>query len=103
MRRALAALGLLMAVALGCGDGVVIVSFSSGTIVSDPSCGSGTGRFDLQTQGGLVLLVVMDSDTAIFVASGQQGRCADLTAGTQVQVRGPKQGTQITARSVSVE
>jgi len=95
--------GLLTVIALGCGDGVFIVAFNSGTIVSDPFCGSGAGHFDLQNQGGLVLLVVITSNTKIFAANGTPGRCGDLTAGAFVGVRGPRRGTQVTAESVSLQ
>lgn len=102
MRAGLAILGLLAATVLGCGDGVIIIAVNTGT-VSDPFCGSGTGHFDLQSQGGLVLLVVINSDTTIIAANGGVGRCTDLTPGAHVQVRGPQQGAQITAQSVRVQ
>ena len=92
-----------MAVALGCGEGVIIIGVNSGVIISAPFCDNGTGRFDLQDQGGLVLLVVINSDTVIFAAGGHPGRCTDLTVGARVQVRGPRQGAEVTARSVSIE
>ena len=103
MRRLLPALALLMTVALGCGDGIVIIAFNSGTIVSDPSCGSGAGRFDLLNQGGLTLLVIISSDTVIFNANGQTAHCADLSKGNHVQVRGSQRGDQIDAQSVTLE
>ena len=99
----LAVVILFTTVALGCGDGIVIISVNTGTIVSAPFCGAGTGRFDMQNQGGLVILVVINSDTQIFTANGRPGRCTDLGAGAQVRVSGPQQGTQVTARSVRVE
>jgi hypothetical protein len=102
MSRLLAALGLLTIVALGCGDGVVIIAFNSGTIVSDPSCGGGTGRFDLLNQGGLTLLVIISSDTVILNPDGHPGHCTDLSRGNHVQVRGPQSGDQINAQSVTV-
>jgi len=103
MRRLLAALGFLTTVALGCGDGTVIIAFNSGTIVSDPRCESGTGRFSLQNQAGLLLLVIISSDTVIVTAGGQNGRCTDLNKGNHVQVRGAQSGDQIDAQSVTVE
>jgi hypothetical protein len=102
MRTLLAALGLLAIVVLGCGSGVIIISVNSGTIASDPLCDGGMGRFDLRNQAGLVLLVVISSDTVIFNADGRPGRCADLTNGAHVQVRGPQHGNQINAQSVNV-
>ncbi len=103
MSRLLAALAFLTTVVLGCGDGIVIIAFNSGTIVSDPSCGSGTGRFDLLNQAGLTLLVIISSDTVILNADGHTGHCTDLGKGDHVQVRGPQSGNQINAQSVSVE
>lgn len=103
MGRLLAALGLLTNIAMGCGDGIVIIAFNSGTIVSNPSCDSGTGRFDLLNQGGLTLLVIISSDTVILNANGQTGHCTDLSKGNRVQVRGPQSGDQIDAQSVTVE
>lgn len=103
MRKLLAVLALLITVAWGCGDGVLIISFTSGTIASDPFCDNGTGHFDLQNQGGLLLLVVIGSNTAIVGANGHPGRCTDLAAGEHVQVRGAQHGTQINAQSVNLQ
>lgn len=103
MRAALAGLILLTAVAVGCGDAVVIFSVNTGIIASPPSCGSGGGQFNLQNQGGLLLLVVINSDTVIVNPAGHPAHCSDLTVGAHVQVRGPQQGGQITARSVNLE
>ena len=103
MRTALTALAVLLAVALGCGGGGVIIFVNTGTVVSNPSCDQGRGSFDLLNQGGLVLLVVINSDTVIFNADGMRGRCTDLVAGTHVQVRGPQHGSQVTAQTVNVQ
>ena len=103
MSRLLVALGLLATVVWGCGDGIIIIAVNTGTIVSDPFCDSGTGRFDLQNQGGLFLLVVISSDTVILNADGHPGRCTDLGKGAHVLVRGPQHGNQINAQSVSVQ
>ncbi len=103
MRAALAGLAVLAAVAAGCGDAVVIISVNTGIIASAPSCGSGGGQFDLQNQAGLLLLVVINSSTVILNTAGHPAHCSDLTAGARVQVRGPQQGRQITARSVNLE
>ncbi len=102
MRTALAALAVLLAVALGC-DGDVIIFVNTGTVVSNPLCDQGRGSFDLLDQGGLVLLVVINSDTVIFHADGTRGGCTDLVAGAHVQVRGPQHGSQVTAETVNVE
>ena len=103
MSRLLVALGLLATVGWGCGDGIIIIAVNTGTIASDPFCDSGTGRFDLQNQGGLVLLVVIASDTVILNADGHPGHCSDLSKGAHVQVRGPQDGNQISAQSVNVQ
>jgi hypothetical protein len=47
--------------------------------------------------------VVIGSDTVIVNANGRPGRCTDLTVGSHVNVTGPQQGMQITARSVTLE
>ena len=103
MKGALAALAVLTIVVLGCGDAVIIIRVNTGTITSAPVCDNGMGRFDLQNQGGLVLLVLLDSNTAILKADGRPGHCTDLSVGAHVQVRGPQQGGQITARSVTLQ
>jgi hypothetical protein len=93
----------LACVLFGCGsDGVFIISFTSGTIADDPACRSNGGQFNLRDQQGLVLLVIINSNTLIFVGSGQ-GSCGDLSRNDPVNVRGPRQGNQITAQSVQVE
>jgi hypothetical protein len=99
----LVAVVFLAIMALGCGDGVIIVSVNTGIIASDPFCDSGAGHFDLRNQGGLLLLVVISSDTVIVNPDGRPGRCTDLTFGAHADVTGPQQGTQITARSVTLE
>jgi hypothetical protein len=99
---------MLVALALacmlfGCGsDGVFFISFASGTIADDPTCRSNGGQFNLRDQGGLLVLVIINSDTLIFVGSGQ-GTCHDLGRNDPVNVRGPRQGSQITAQRVQVE
>jgi hypothetical protein len=93
----------LACVLYGCGSDVVFfISFTSGTIADDPACHGADGRFNLRDQQGLVLLVVINSNTLIFVGSGQ-GTCHDLSRNDPVNVRGPRQGNQITAQSVQVE
>ncbi len=103
MKTAIVVLALFTTVTWSCGDGVIILAINTGTIVSHPFCGGGTGGFDLQSQGGLVLLVVISSDTIILDANGQPGQCRDLSLGAHVQVTGPRQGMQINARSVDLQ
>ena len=103
MKAALIALALAWLLT-GCGsDGVFIISFNAGTIDGDPSCRNNGGQFDLRNQGGLLLLVVITSDTSIILANGNRGTCNNLAANEHVQVRGPQQGTNITAQSVTVQ
>ena len=86
MKRALAALALAFLL-VGCGsDGVFIISFTSGTIAGDPTCRSDGGQFDLRDQGGLVLLVILTSNTHIVVGSSQ-GTCKDLNPNAAVTVQ----------------
>lgn len=102
MKALLAAL-LLAGVLSGCGgDGVFIISFTSGIIAGSPTCQNNGGRFDLRDQGGLLLLVLLNSDSVIFLGNGSRGTCKDLSANAAVQVRGPRSGNQITAQSVTV-
>jgi hypothetical protein len=49
-----------------------------------------------------VLLVVIGSDTKIFLATGSFGTCDDLVAGTHVEVRGSASEGRIDAREVRV-
>jgi hypothetical protein len=100
MKTALVTLLLLVLIGFSCGDGSFIVQFNSGTIVSDPSCRNGGGRFNLLDQGGLTVLVIINADTVIFISSGAAGACTDLSAGARVEVSGRQTGTTITAQSV---
>jgi hypothetical protein len=103
MKAALVALALALLVA-GCGsDGVFIISFTAGTIDGNPICRNNGGQFDLRDQGGLLLLVVITSNTSIVLGNGNRGTCNDLAANTPVQVRGPQQGNDITAQTVTVQ
>jgi hypothetical protein len=102
MKTALVALSLAWLL-IGCGsDGIFIISFTAGTIAGDPTCRNNGGQFDLRDQGGLLLLVVITSDTSIILGNGNRGTCQDLVANTHVQVRGPQNGTNITAQTVTV-
>jgi hypothetical protein len=94
---------LLLLGALGCGDGVFIISFTTGTVVNTASCHDGAGQFDLLEQGGLVVLVVIDTGTDIVLSNGFPGTCADVTAGKHAEVRGNQQGATINAVSVQLQ
>ncbi len=102
MRSALIAMAVLTLVTAGCGDTTFIVRVNTGVIISNPSCNNGNGQFSLRDQGGLVLLVVVNDGTTIFIAGGSSGRCTDLKTGAHVEVSGPQDGTTITAESIHV-
>jgi len=88
---------------LGCGDaGIVIVSFNSGLIESDATCGNGGGQFHLRQAGGLTVLVVLTGSSTVILANGSSGTCGDLSANTPVTVSGSQQGDRITARTVTI-
>jgi hypothetical protein len=101
-RRVLGAAALLL-VLLACGDGSFLIIFNSGTIVRGPVCEPGGGRFDIRDQGGLLVLVVIDSETDIFLSSGSIGTCSDLAVGAVVEVSGTGDGERITADEVRVQ
>jgi hypothetical protein len=102
MKAALVALALA-GLLVGCGSGgLIIISFTSGTIEGDPTCRNNGGQFDLRDQGGLLVFVSINSSTVIFVGSGQ-GTCKDLHPNAAATVRGPRQGDRITAQSVTVQ
>ena len=102
LRSAVAAL-LLGTLLAACGDGVLIISFNSGTVVGNPICRNGGGQFDLRDQGGLLVLVVITSNTVIFTSGGFAGTCNDITPAARVQVRGHRDSTGITAQSVQLQ
>ena len=105
MKQVLAAFALALALAcllVGCGsDGVFIISFNSGIIAGDPSCRTDGGQFNLRDQEGLVLLVILTSNTHIVVG-GTPGTCRDLNPNAPVKVGGPRDGDRIRAQSVQV-
>jgi hypothetical protein len=86
----------------GCGNGVVIISVNSGTIVGAPRCGT-PGQFDLREPGGLTVLVVITDNTRIILAGGGTGSCSSLSADAAVQVSGRRSGDQIVATVVTIE
>ena len=95
-------LGLAVSAA-ACGNGVVIVSLNSGTIVGAPVCQGPGGQFQLRNPGGLLVLVVITSTTHIVVAGSGSGTCSDLFAGSSVQVSGRERGDRIVASSITVD
>lgn len=89
---------------LGCGGGTTFIfSFHSGTISGSPSCGANGGQFNLNQQGGLLVLVVITSNSTIILSNGSHGTCRDLSTNTPVVVNGQLQGDRITARTVTVQ
>jgi hypothetical protein len=94
-------LALAVAVA-GCGDGVLILSFTSGVIVGPPRCHGAGGDFQMHTEGGLTILVVLTNDTDIVIA-GSGGTCSDLSPNAAVQVSGREDDDRIVASSITVE
>ena len=94
-------MALAMSVA-ACGDGLFIISVNTGVIVGNPDCQGAGGHFQLRNQGGLVVLVVITSNTSIIVA-GTSGTCSDLVADSSVEVSGHQSGDQLVASSITVE
>lgn len=94
-------LALVVSVA-ACGDGTFFVSFNSGVIVGPPRCQGLGGEFQMRTDAGLTLLVVITDDTTIVVA-GTGGSCGNLFADASVQVSGRENAGRIVASSITVE
>lgn len=99
IRRAVVALSLSLA---ACGDGLFIISVNSGVIVGNPACQNVGGQFQLRDQGGLVVLVVITSDTQIIVA-GTSGSCFDLMPNASVEVSGHQSGDHVVASSITAQ
>jgi len=93
---------LLASLLAACGDGVVFFSVSLGIVANEPICGNGNGRFDLREQQGLILVVLIDSNTRILAANGRTAQCTDIAPGAPVQVGGRRQATTISAQSVQL-
>jgi len=94
---------LLLPLVAACGDGVIFFQLNTtGTVVSDADCHGSGGDFPLRNQQGLVLLVIINSDTVIFLSNGLHGGCRDITAGAPVQVRGVEEKSEITASQVDL-
>src|SRR5260370_39148576 len=86
---------------LGCGDDTVILFRTNlGTIDQNADCTAGGGQFPLRQQEGLIVIVVLDTDSSIFLADGLIGTCSDLTAGTRTSVRGSEDHGRIRASEV---
>ena len=94
---------LLLVLLSSCGDGIVIISFNTGTVVSNPQCTDGAGQFDFRDQQGLLLLVIINSGTLIFLSNGLPGRCPDIIRGATLQVRGVNDSGRVTASEVRVQ
>lgn len=92
--------GLMLA---ACGDGFVFISVNTGVIVGTPTCQGSGGQFQLQNQGGLVVLVVITSNTQILFAGSGTGSCSDLATNAHVQVSGHSSNDRIVASSVTVQ
>ena len=104
MARGLRRLVLALTISLAaCGNGTVIVIVNTGVILAAPQCRGSGGQFQLREQGGLVVLVVITSNTRIIVAGGGTGTCSDLFADTPVQVSGHQSGDHLVASSVTVQ
>ena len=103
MASRLVAFAVLLAVAQSCGDAIILVSTSFGTVASDARCDPTSGRFDLRDEQGLILIVAIDSDTTILLASGATGSCSNLVAGTPVEVRGKEGQGKIDATEVRLQ
>jgi hypothetical protein len=85
----------------GCGSDVIIIARTNlGTVGTDASCSGNSGEFPLHETSGLVVLIIINSDSSIFLANGLRGECRDVTAGSRVSVRGTPAGDQIRAEEV---
>jgi hypothetical protein len=102
LRHALSIL-VLVWISAGCGDDVVVFFRTSlGTIDSDATCTGNGGEFPLRQQQGLVVLIVLDADSAIVLANGTAGTCHDLTAGNRASVRGQEEHGRFLASEVYI-
>jgi hypothetical protein len=86
-----------------CGDGIVIFSLNSGTVVGDPSCRQDGGRFDLLDQAGLVVVVVIRNDTQVVLVNGGEGSCDDIRDGAGAIVQGFGEEGRINATEILLE
>ena len=96
---------LVLAAALGvasCGDGLLLISFNSGIIVGQPSCGGSGGQFDLRDSGGLVVVIVVTSSTHIVAFGGGSGSCTDLVPDAPVGVSGRESNGRIVATEITL-
>jgi hypothetical protein len=94
---------VLLVLLSSCGDGTVILTFNTGTVASDPECRGRDGQFDFRNQQGLLLIVIINSNTLIFLSNGLPGRCSDIIAGDMLRVRGVNDAGQVTAQEVRVQ
>jgi hypothetical protein len=93
---------LLLALVMGCGDDVIVIfSTNFGVISGNPDCRA--GQFDLRNEQGLILIVVLNSDSTIILSNSSPGTCSDLNAGATVRVSGQQSGSRIAATEVRVQ
>jgi hypothetical protein len=96
-------LPILAAIVLwvGCGSDVIIIARTNlGTVGTDASCSGNSGEFPLHEASGLVVIIIISSDSSIFLANGLRGECRDVTAGSRASVRGTPEGERIRAEEV---
>ena len=86
----------------GCGNTQILFSVNTGTILTNPACLLGTGRFQMVTQPGLVVAVIITETTGILLAGGFHGSCDDLNLSDVVEVTGWENGDTITAQTITV-
>ena len=92
---------LALCLTLGCGDeGVIIVIVNTGVVVSDDAC---DGQFNIHNDDGLLLVVVIGSDTPVFLPNGVPGTCANIQFGARASVSGPIHNGRVTASQVQLE
>ena len=77
-------------------------SVTFGVVVGDPACGGGDKHFNLRDQEGLLLAVIINSNTQIVAPNGQTAHCSDIAADSQVQVRGSRNAMTVSAQSVQL-
>lgn len=99
---AAAVLLLLLLVVPGCGDAEIFFSVNTGTILTNPACMLGTGRFNMLTQPGLVVVVAISENTNIILAGGSSGSCDDLNLNDSVEVSGWEEDGVVTAETIAV-
>jgi hypothetical protein len=97
------AVGVLVLAGCGSGDGGFAIVVNFGVIAATPACDGDSGEFPLEQAGGLVVIVIVNDQTEILLASGGRGTCADLRAGLSAEVRGAEERDRITAERVTIQ